>query len=143
MTNLAFLADIASLPEACNPQRAETGIERWHAAADRAGIATFATALAGDDRGARLLAAIFGNSPFLGHCVIQDAGFFQRLIEAGPAICLDAVAADLDITDADQTTVMRRLRVARRRAALAIETEKRSRPEGKRRFVSPSSSRNA
>ncbi len=120
MTNLAFLADIASLPEACNAQRAATGIERWRDAADRAGIATFATALAGDERGARLLAAIFGNSPFLGHCVVRDAGFFQRLIEAGPAICLDAVAADLDITDPDQATVMRRLRVARRRAALAI-----------------------
>ncbi len=76
MTDLAFLADIVSLPEACNAQRAATGIERWHDAADRADIATFATALAGDERGARLLAAIFGNSPFLGHCVVQDASFF-------------------------------------------------------------------
>ncbi len=41
--------------------------------------------------------------------MVQDAGFFQRLIEAGPAICLDALAADLEITDPDQTTVMRRL----------------------------------
>ncbi len=121
LTDFTFLSAIQSLPQAGDRIRAANGLERWRAAGTKAGD-DFAAALAADPVGAALLGAIFGNSPFLTRCVLGDAGFFHRIVTEGPDSCLDALLAELGDADADADTVglKRRLRVARRRVALAV-----------------------
>ncbi|MBL8697683.1 MAG: bifunctional [glutamine synthetase] adenylyltransferase/[glutamine synthetase]-adenylyl-L-tyrosine phosphorylase [Alphaproteobacteria bacterium] len=67
------------------------------------------------------LAAVFGNSPFLTNCVLRDAAFAGRLLRDGPesalAFVFATMAAERPLSGAE---LMRALRVARRRAALAI-----------------------
>ncbi|MFQ5785027.1 MAG: bifunctional [glutamine synthetase] adenylyltransferase/[glutamine synthetase]-adenylyl-L-tyrosine phosphorylase [Alphaproteobacteria bacterium] len=121
MTGFTFLADIAALPEAHDPARAEIGLERWRAAGADANKAAFAAALVADPVGRALLGAIFGNSPFLSHCLLHDVGFVERLVEAGPDNCRDAVIAGFAAHPGDdRSAVTRRLRLARRRAALTV-----------------------
>ncbi len=119
MTDFAFLADIDALPEAEDPARAAIGLERFRAAADAAGCASFAKALAAASPGAALLASVFGNSPFLTHCILQDMGFFKRLVEGGAETARAEALADFRCEpDDDLALAMRRLRRARRRTAL-------------------------
>jgi len=119
MTDFAFLADIDALPEAEDPARAAIGLERFRAAADVAGHAPFAEAFAAEPKGAALLASIFGNSPFLTHCILQDMDFFERLVERGAEAARAEALADFRRAPGDDlATAMRLLRRARRRTAL-------------------------
>ena len=123
MTNFAFLADINQLPEAYDPARADGGLENWRAATAEAGLAAAGEALSAASDGAALLRGLFGNSPFLGHCILQDAGFMLRLAEDGPGPCLDTIVDGLGATNGDDAAaLMKRLRVARRQMALAVAT---------------------
>ncbi|MCP5411483.1 MAG: bifunctional [glutamine synthetase] adenylyltransferase/[glutamine synthetase]-adenylyl-L-tyrosine phosphorylase [Alphaproteobacteria bacterium] len=71
-----------------------------------------------------LLAAVFGNSPFLGRLAVREHGALAEYLAAGPLTVLNAAillahsAARAD----DEAQAMRLLRTARRRAALAIAT---------------------
>ncbi len=73
--------------------------------------------------GEAALGAIFGNSPFLTHCILRDVDFAGKLLRDGP----DAALADVftEMQEAGQTAVTgaeltRILRISRRRAALTI-----------------------
>jgi len=70
--------------------------------------------------GAGLLAAIFGNSPFLTGVAVREWTFLIRLVEHGADAAFKAVIGDAKrpIDGEDQAALMRRLRVARRRVAL-------------------------
>ena len=119
MTDLSFLTEIGTLPEACDRERLANAMQRWQAAT--AGEDASAAALAAEPAGRGLLEALFGNSPFLTHCVLQDVGFFRRLLAEGPDPCLDAAVAEVVAAATDDLNgLMRRLRVARRRTALAV-----------------------
>ena len=121
MTNFTLSTDIATLPEAYDAARAESGLKSWRSAADHAGLAAAAKAFADEPNGLAFLRAVFGNSPFLSHCIRTDVGFMLRLAEDGPGPCLDAVIGGLGDDDGhDAAAVMRTLRVARRRVALAV-----------------------
>ena len=69
-----------------------------------------------------LLDAVFGNSPFLGRLALRETGALGEYFAAGPhtvlnaAILLAHASADAD----SEAAAMRDLRVAKRRAALAI-----------------------
>ena len=66
-----------------------------------------------------LLDAVFANSPFLSRCLIADPAFARLVIEDGPeAACAVALAGANG--DGDSEPLMKRLRVAKRRAALSI-----------------------
>lgn len=77
-----------------------------------------------DRQGARLLTAIFGNSPFLSQCLISDLPFARRLLESGPDAAFEDALSTADDRSALATETMdgakHRLRVAKRQAALAI-----------------------
>jgi glutamate-ammonia-ligase adenylyltransferase len=71
--------------------------------------------------GKRLLAAVFGNSPFLSRIAAAEWGFLTRLAEAGPDPLFDELrAATTRQGDGGENTaeLMRRLRIAKRRVAL-------------------------
>ena len=114
-------------PAAGDPAALDVGWERWsNAAGPEADDATRAfVGGARDDPAARaLLEAAFGHSPFLTNCLIADPPFVRRLIEDGPdrafAEARDA-ARDGGGPGAESTPdVMKRLRRAKRRAALTI-----------------------
>ena len=72
--------------------------------------------------GKRLLGAIFGNSPFLTGVAVKEWGFLTHVVEEGAdSAFAEVAAATEDHRDfrEDGPGLMRRLRVAKRRAALA------------------------
>ncbi|MFM8681443.1 MAG: glutamine-synthetase adenylyltransferase, partial [Alphaproteobacteria bacterium] len=114
----------ATWPAAADPQAAARGMEE---------LATEIAAAGGPDdgladamrspEGEAALGALFGNSPFLANCVHRDPAFAARLLRDGPDAALDSVFAAMASAAAARTTgdeLSRALRVARRRAALAI-----------------------
>jgi glutamate-ammonia-ligase adenylyltransferase len=112
------------LPKPADARRLALGFEAWNEA----------LALAPDDpegalarqwseasSGKRLLASIFGNSPFLSGVAVKEWAFLTRLVEEGPDPLFAEIAASLESTEdlgEDTAAVMRRLRIARRRVAL-------------------------
>ncbi len=129
---LANLAEIwttgsAPLPAAANQGALKAQWKRWLDAA-RAGddeeLAAFAQDAHDDPAANALLAAVFGNSPYLARSLTADLPFARSLVQDGPeAACAAALAAAADTAGlgAESTPdVMKRLRIAKRRAALAI-----------------------
>ncbi len=120
----SLLHDPTGLPRPADPDAAARGRERWIDAGGRAedaGFAEFAHAVADHRPGAALLDAVFGNSPFLGKCLLAEPPFTHVLFRDGPDVALDttlsAIAADAppaSTTDA----IMAALRRARLRVAL-------------------------
>ena len=101
--------------------------ERWRENAARSeddGLIAFAEACEGDATANALLTALFGNSRYLSHCVTADQDFARLLIEQGPDAAYAAaraMAADTSVLgEESRQQVMKRLRVAKRRASLAI-----------------------
>src|SRR5215831_18406403 len=69
-----------------------------------------------------VLEAAFGNSPFLARLALREQAILSRLFAEGPeAIVAEARGLALSATEAAvETEAMARLRIAKRRAALAI-----------------------
>jgi glutamate-ammonia-ligase adenylyltransferase len=99
--------------------------ERWGERAaeiDDGAVARRARALLDDPDFGPLAEAAMGSSPFLTECLLADLPFALRLAEDGPDLALKRVFIDLAGVDCveEQSAIMRRLRIARRRAALSI-----------------------
>jgi glutamate-ammonia-ligase adenylyltransferase len=117
----------AAWPEPADPADLARERERWMDAAREAedrDAGAFAAALAEDEAGRRALAAVFGNSPYLSLCLTRDVSFAARLLREGPeramAALLAGMQADLARPGLDTRALMSALRVAKRRAAVAI-----------------------
>ena len=111
-------------PQPADPRLCELGFAGWEAAlAEEAGRreADHARGWAASEPGQRLLAAVFGNSPFLSKLAIAEWPLLLRLVEKGPdnifAEIAGIVETDTDQSE-DQAALMRRLRIARGRVAL-------------------------
>jgi [glutamine synthetase] adenylyltransferase / [glutamine synthetase]-adenylyl-L-tyrosine phosphorylase len=93
-----------------DPQAAAVGFARWR---EQGGPAV-------DEQ---LLAALFGNSPFLTQCCLDEPAFLAEIAAQGPDSAFAAVMAALDparLGALEEKALMAALRIARRRAALAI-----------------------
>lgn len=128
------------LPAAGNPEQEDVHCQRWREAVARcedadlaaygeavlaeSGGASRGASVGSDLHGAGLLTAIFGNSPYLSQSLISDLPFARRLLESGPDAAFDdalVAAADRSALTSETTDqIKHRLRVAKRRAALAI-----------------------
>ena len=99
-------------------------METWRGVAARADLGAAGAALAGHATGQAVLRAIFGNSPFLGRCILKDPGFMLRLAELGPGPCLETVIAGLgdsgDRRARNGSAIMRQLRLASSRSARLV-----------------------
>lgn len=101
-------------------------MENWRNAAAKfedAEIRNFIEGAPEDSRLHALLAAIFGNSPFLSHCLLADMEFACGLLKKGPSISLKETRDALYREIGPETTtqdIMSRLRRARRRVALSV-----------------------
>ena len=118
--------DPGTLPTAGDPQSAENGRQRWIEAAtrdDSDDLADFAKSAAGNAEWRELFDAVFGNSPFLSQCAIVDPRFWQTILEQGPAAAFEQILAAIDdktLITGSSDTVMKTLRLSRRRIALTV-----------------------
>jgi glutamate-ammonia-ligase adenylyltransferase len=114
----------SGLPEPADPHRTALGFAAWEAALDLAGPeADGARAWSRSPAGRRLLAAIFGNSPYLSDIAVKEWAFFSRLVEHGPTPLFAELVETVERRDdlgEDMTALMRRLRLLKRRAALVV-----------------------
>lgn len=121
MAELKGFKGIKALPRPFDKDALALGLERWRDAPDAAS-ARFAKAAAKDKTGGALLAAIFGNSPYLTQSLLDERDFFAGLAKDGFDGAFKSVIGDLSTLDPGSggTDVMRALRIAKRRAALVI-----------------------
>jgi glutamate-ammonia-ligase adenylyltransferase len=101
------------LPAAFEPERAARTL---------AEITALAPAILDDADFRALLQFAAGNSPYLARLMLKEHAFLAELPALGPAACLAALETEALATahDSDAAQAMRRLRSAKRRAALAI-----------------------
>ena len=122
--DLGFAFEIRDLPGAAAEDRVELGFERWREAiaeADDRELSAFDRDIVAGGDGRTLLAALFGNSPFLTQCVVQEPALVHRLFNAGPDRVLIDVMNDIrDLRRAavDRPALAAGLRRAKRRVAL-------------------------
>jgi glutamate-ammonia-ligase adenylyltransferase len=110
-----------ALPLPGDPHLLALGQGDWNETLAEAGDeAAAARAWSVTPAGQALLAAIFGNSPFLAGVAAREWAFLTALVENGADTTFDTIIADTKrpIDGEDQQALMRRLRTARRRVAL-------------------------
>jgi [glutamine synthetase] adenylyltransferase / [glutamine synthetase]-adenylyl-L-tyrosine phosphorylase len=123
---LSPLFDDQALPPPADEGQARLGFARWEDAAveiEEPALRDFMRALAADAAGNRLLAALFGNSPFLTQCCLTEPGLLMRLGQEGPEATFAELVLGLNrllAPAAERNSLMRTLRQAKRRAALLI-----------------------
>jgi len=119
-----FSPDGGGLPKPADARRLSLGFEAWNEAlalAQGNPASDLARQWSAAGAGKRLLASIFGNSPFLTGVAVKEWAFLTRLVEQGPDPLFHDIAAGIEKTEEfgeDTAAVMRRLRIAKRRAAL-------------------------
>ncbi|MDE1145192.1 MAG: bifunctional [glutamine synthetase] adenylyltransferase/[glutamine synthetase]-adenylyl-L-tyrosine phosphorylase [Azospirillaceae bacterium] len=118
--------NVKSLPLAGDVGLLARGLDTWHRRAEESGdaeLADFARRYAAEPAGSALLAAILGNSPFLGQALLREQAFFRQVAEDGfDAAFMDMLESLWSTCGGATTTdaLMKTLRVAKRRAALLI-----------------------
>ena len=121
---LRLSPDGDELAQPADQHRLALGFEAWDKTlAEAAGHPTYTAARdwSGSRLGRRLLAAIFGNSPFLSGIATREWQFLTRLVEGGANPLFEEIAAEVeDPADhhEDVAALMQRLRIAKRRVAL-------------------------
>ena len=125
MSEFRLLESMSELPRPADPRRVALGLERWReqaAVSGGDGLAAFAERFAADATGGALLAAIFGNSPFLTQCLLLDMAYLPTMLGRAPERTLGEVVAEAAATPnaGDGTELMAGLRRAKRRVALLV-----------------------
>ena len=116
----------ASLPPPGDADQMRLGFERWRETAQEIedpSLAAFMRDLAADAAGNRLLASLFGNSPFLTQCCLKEPDLLMRLVQQGPEATLADVEGWLNrhlAAEPDQKGLMRALRITKRQVALLV-----------------------
>ncbi len=117
------------LPKAGDDALADIHFQRWQEAADRCDdetLGSFARAAPDAPAARNLLAAAFGNSPFLSQALISDLGFARLLLEKGPDEAVSAARnmiygeGETPPATSGKDSLMKRLRIAKRRVALTV-----------------------
>jgi glutamate-ammonia-ligase adenylyltransferase len=115
--------DSLALPVPADRARATVGLALWREAGKRArdiSLAKFARDFAADKAGRALIESVFGNSPYLGKVMTEDLGVTRDIIGKGPESVVRETIDTLAAPARSTSELMTRLRVAKRRAALAI-----------------------
>ena len=122
MTGLTLLDGIDRLPPPYDGERLAALLADLSARAAAADAATAEVigAVTGDATGTALLAAIFGNSPFLSRTLLQELDFFAALLAGAPDAVFEGVLSEALEPAGDDNSLMVRLRRAKAHAALLI-----------------------
>ncbi len=118
---LAFLDDAGRLPPPYDPGRVARGWLNLEAAgeADPA-VADLVATLRAEAAGQALMAAVFGNSPYLTRTLLREAAFLPTLFGQAPDRTFDALLAETEASWCHGRDTMAGLRQAKRRVALAV-----------------------
>lgn len=104
-------------PQPSNKVVADQHLDRWQGLGH--GISGSFADFPSEKRPEHLLAAIFGNSPFLTDAAFAEPDTIRQFFENGVDTAFDQIIADLTSTiSSDRSTLMIQLRKARRRVAL-------------------------
>lgn len=121
--SFAFSTFPDQLPRPADPEKVERGMERFRDAAadsDDPAVASVVGKLAENPDMCRLLEGVFGNSGFLGQCLVRDIAFVPVIFNEGFEHAFENVMQDLASLDPalsfTDTGIM--LRRAKRRVAL-------------------------
>ena len=122
---MTFFTNAINLPKPASIDRAELGIDRLIQVSEETGDDVFISninAMTSNGEYRPFLDALFGNSPFLSHCVNTDPIFFLELIMAGPEASFKKIEQELTKKpeNLDEPKVMQFLRIHRKQAALTI-----------------------
>ncbi len=131
MHEFSFPRSGTALPKPHDQVHATALIEDFLSRAGEAGESQFADAFSKDEGGAAVLAAIFGNSPYLSQLLLREIEFVARLARDGPDIALAEVlktiggAASAAQTESPSQSeanaaLMKALRIQKGRGALLI-----------------------
>ncbi len=128
MTDFVFPSQRHVIPESASSVSADIGFERWAALGDRfapsdPSLARDIAAAAQASAPRRLLAALFGNSPYLSQVLLHEPAAALAAMRQGPAAAFAALRDAVQRTcrdEADRNELMRQLRFFKRRAALVI-----------------------
>lgn len=121
-----LLSNPDAWPRPGSAERATLGRTHWleqAARASDAGVKAFARAFAETAGGRKVLDAIFGNSPYLGDCLLKEVAFFQALLAEDPKIVAERLLRQLReeaSSSRDTNGLKHLLRVAKRRNALLV-----------------------
>lgn len=119
---MMLVPDHGALPRPHDPVAADRWFDRWLNPADPLDR-EMAQCSKNDGSTSALLAAIFGNSPYLSQTLIREQRFFPDLAclgyDAGLQHVIETVRAE-SAAETDAARLMAQLRVAKRRAALVI-----------------------
>jgi len=113
-----------ALPQPADPRLLALGLGAWQAAlaeAEDEDRAALARDWSGTPEGRGLLAALFGNSPFLSGLAVAEWDFLTRLVEDGADRPFEEIAASTEKQEdsgENRAVLLRRLRIAKRRVAL-------------------------
>ncbi|MDF2764979.1 MAG: glnE, partial [Rhodospirillales bacterium] len=112
------------LPRPAEPERMQRMLARW---TERARAEPEETALAAQELrehplAGRLLSGLFGSSPFLSGLLVEELPFAVTVFREGPEAAIGRALAELGASGAGrpEAALMRELRIARRRVALAV-----------------------
>ncbi len=115
------------LPKPFDAERCKHGFERWTALADRPQFENMAEQIgdiAANSPKRDVLAALFGNSPYLANLCLRDPDIicliFDQGLDTAFKTALDPVRNSADAAPLDQAKTMMMVRQAKRRAALVI-----------------------
>tara|TARA_Y100001960_G_C14775069_1_gene882650 strand:+ start:1905 stop:4880 length:2976 start_codon:yes stop_codon:yes gene_type:complete len=121
---LLFLSQINELPAPHSSERVDNGfleLRRRAKNSDVHAIEGFAEHVLAHPIGAKFLAAIFGNSPFLTHCLLRDLSFTKTLLERKPEeLCSEILVNIPSWQSLEQSDLMAKLRDARLKVALLV-----------------------
>jgi glutamate-ammonia-ligase adenylyltransferase len=121
MSGLRLARSQRYVPTASSASLAALGLERWveAASAQAPEAGARARALAADSESCRLIEAVFGNSPFLAQAATVEPAFVCDILDRGADGSVAQTLDGIRQAPADEAELMRALRVAKRRVALA------------------------
>ncbi len=121
-----LLSNPDAWPHPANADRAALGREHWLERGKREAddtLKAFAKEFVGTPAGVTVLDAVFGNSPYLGDCLLKEMTFFRDLLMAGPEAMAGTLRDRLFEKAAaalDGVALKRLLRETKRQSALLI-----------------------
>ncbi|PHQ69060.1 MAG: bifunctional [glutamate--ammonia ligase]-adenylyl-L-tyrosine phosphorylase/[glutamate--ammonia-ligase] adenylyltransferase [Sneathiella sp.] len=117
-----LVSTVSNLPSAGDAELLNLGLEEWtRLTSENPDLTAFASAFSADPKCGDILTAIFGNSPYLSHCLLSDIGFFHHLICHGADKSLELIydtLGEMTGPETDKAGTMSALRLAKRRIAL-------------------------
>lgn len=121
MNEFDLLTRLKALPVPFDSAQVTLGMDNWQEAvktlADPAHV-RIAKKINTTPAGRQLLAAIFGNSPYLAQVLLRDVVFFLQIVNTSPEKLLATSVSALPSADQTFETVMNGLRDVKRRVAL-------------------------